>query len=47
MLGPMLLTWHNVHYYQTLMREMRDAIAAGAWDAFEEKFLSDQAQGKH
>jgi queuine tRNA-ribosyltransferase len=29
MLGPMLLTWHNLHYYQALMRGMRAAIAAG------------------
>ena len=26
MLGPMLLTWHNVAYYQTLMRGIRAAI---------------------
>jgi queuine tRNA-ribosyltransferase len=29
MLGPMLLTWHNLTYYQRLMRGMRAAIAAG------------------
>ncbi len=29
MLGPMLLTWHNIQYYQDLMAGMRDAIAAG------------------
>jgi queuine tRNA-ribosyltransferase len=26
MLGPMLLTWHNLHYYQDLMAELRQAI---------------------
>jgi queuine tRNA-ribosyltransferase len=26
MLGPMLLTWHNLTYYQALMRGMRVAI---------------------
>jgi queuine tRNA-ribosyltransferase len=26
MLGPMLLTWHNVAYYQSLMRGLRQAI---------------------
>jgi len=26
MLGPMLLTWHNVHYYQALMQSLREAI---------------------
>ncbi|HKM62895.1 MAG TPA: tRNA guanosine(34) transglycosylase Tgt [Acidisphaera sp.] len=29
MLGPMLLTWHNVTHYQTLMRGLRDAILGG------------------
>ncbi|MBP2227365.1 queuine tRNA-ribosyltransferase [Azospirillum agricola] len=32
MLGPMLLTWHNLHYYQDLMREMRQAIAEGRFE---------------
>ena len=34
MLGGMLLTWHNLHYYQSLMRGMRDAIETGTFDAF-------------
>ncbi len=29
MLGPMLLSWHNVAYYQSLMRGLRSAILAG------------------
>lgn len=29
MLGPILMTWHNLHYYQQLMQDIRDAIAAG------------------
>ena len=29
MLGPMLLTWHNIHYYQTLTRRLRGAILDG------------------
>jgi queuine tRNA-ribosyltransferase len=29
MLGPMLLTWHNLTYYQDLMRGLRTAILAG------------------
>lgn len=28
-LGAMLLTWHNLHYYQQLMGGLRAAIAAG------------------
>jgi queuine tRNA-ribosyltransferase len=29
MLGPMLLTWHNLTYYQSLMRSIRSAVKAG------------------
>lgn len=41
MLGPMLLTFHNSHYYQQLMRDMRDAIEAGAFAAFQKQFHAD------
>jgi queuine tRNA-ribosyltransferase len=34
MLGPMLLTWHNITYYQDLMRGVRQAVAAGRLDAY-------------
>jgi queuine tRNA-ribosyltransferase len=34
MLGPMLLTWHNVQYYQDLMAGIRAAVAEGRLDAF-------------
>ena len=37
-LGAMLLSWHNVAYYQHLMAGMRAAIAAGAFAAFAEAF---------
>jgi queuine tRNA-ribosyltransferase len=33
MLGPMLLTWHNIHYYQDLMRGLRAAILEGRFAA--------------
>nr|WP_149537004.1 tRNA guanosine(34) transglycosylase Tgt [Siccirubricoccus phaeus] len=33
MLGPMLLTWHNIHYYQHLMRGLRGAILEGRLEA--------------
>ncbi len=33
MLGPMLLTWHNIHYYQDLMREVGTAIEGGRFAA--------------
>ena len=34
MLGPMLLTWHNLTYYQDLMAGIRAAIEAGQLAAF-------------
>ena len=37
-LGPMLLTWHNLHYYQQLMAGMRVAIAEGRFADFVEAF---------
>ena len=43
MLGPILLSWHNLTYYQDLMREMRDAIAAGSFDDFQAGFHEQQA----
>jgi queuine tRNA-ribosyltransferase len=33
-LAAILLTWHNLHYYQDLMREMRAAIAEGRFETF-------------
>ena len=33
MLGPMLLTWHNVRYYQDVMRGLRAAITEHRLDA--------------
>lgn len=37
-LGPMLLTWHNLAYYQQLMAELRAAIAGGRLGAFMAEF---------
>jgi len=45
MLGPMLLTYHNLSYYQTLMSDMREAIEAGTFEAFQQRFYADQAKG--
>jgi queuine tRNA-ribosyltransferase len=36
MLGPMLLTWHNVAYYQDLMGGMRGAVMDGRFGDFAE-----------
>ncbi len=45
MLGPMLLTWHNLQYYQDLMRGLRHAIAEGQLAGFVAGFIADQAFG--
>ncbi len=45
MIAGMLLTWHNLHYYQELMAEMRDAIAAADFAGFEARFEAQRAQG--
>lgn len=44
-LGAVLLTQHNLHYYQMLMQNMRDAIEDESIDAFAEQFHKDQALG--
>ncbi|MEX0807871.1 MAG: tRNA guanosine(34) transglycosylase Tgt [Dongiaceae bacterium] len=45
MLGPVLLTWHNLAHYQALMREIRDSIAAGRFGQFRADFADEQAKG--
>ncbi|WP_179380434.1 tRNA guanosine(34) transglycosylase Tgt [Jannaschia marina] len=45
MIGGMLLTWHNLHYYQDLMAGMREAIAGGTFAAFEAAFHATRAEG--
>ncbi|WBU57497.1 tRNA guanosine(34) transglycosylase Tgt [Paracoccus sediminicola] len=45
MISGMLLTWHNLHYYQDLMEGLRAAIAAGTLDDFVAGFHAARAQG--
>ena len=45
MLGPMLLTWHNLQHFQDLMRGLRAAIAAGGLAAFVAAFEAEEARG--
>lgn len=44
-ISSMLLTWHNLHYYQELMSGMREAIAAGEFATFEKAFHVIRAEG--
>jgi len=41
MLGAMLLTEHNLSFYQQLMQSMRDAVAKRRFDAFAATFRED------
>jgi queuine tRNA-ribosyltransferase len=45
MLGPMLASVHNLHYYVNLMREVREALDAGTFAEFRRRFAEDRARG--
>jgi queuine tRNA-ribosyltransferase len=45
MISGMLLTWHNLHYYQELMQGLRDAIGAGQLAGFVAAFHAQRAEG--
>ncbi|KAF1029068.1 MAG: Queuine tRNA-ribosyltransferase [Burkholderia plantarii] len=44
-LGAQLNTIHNLHYYLTLMSEIREAIETHTFEAFRERFAADRARG--
>ena len=45
MISGMLLTWHNLQYFQDFMQGMRDAIGAGTFEAWQKYFHDGRAQG--
>lgn len=45
MLGPMLSSIHNLHYYLNLMQEIRDALDAGRFGEFAAQFRTDRQRG--
>jgi queuine tRNA-ribosyltransferase len=45
MISGMLLTWHNLQYFQDIMQGMRDAIAAGTFTQWQKEFHDGRAQG--
>jgi len=45
MLAPMLASVHNLHFYVSLMREVRAAIETGTLAAFTAAFRADRARG--
>ena len=44
-IASMLLTWHNLHYFQELMQSLREAIGAGRLAAFAGVFRDMQTLG--
>ncbi len=44
-LSSMLLTWHNLHFYQDLMAKMRSAIAEGGFADWQKTFTETYAGG--
>jgi queuine tRNA-ribosyltransferase len=44
-LGRVLLSWHNLGFFQRLMREMRAAIAEGRLEAWRRDFRAAQRAG--
>jgi queuine tRNA-ribosyltransferase len=45
MLAPMLASIHNLHYYLNLMREVRQALEAGTFSDYANRFKADRARG--
>ena len=45
MLGPMLASIHNLHYFLNLMREIREAIEQDRFEAWRKQFAADRARG--
>ena len=44
-LGMMLLSWHNVAFYQRLMADLRNAIRTGTLDSYAKTFAADWSRG--
>jgi queuine tRNA-ribosyltransferase len=44
-ISSMLLTWHNLHYFQEIMQGMRDAIAEDRFEAWEADFHAGRSEG--
>ena len=44
-LGLMLLSWHNIHFYITLMKNIRNSIKLREFDKFEKIFLEKYYSG--
>jgi queuine tRNA-ribosyltransferase len=45
-LGQVLLSWHNLAFFQALMAELRSAVAEGRIEAFRRGFAERQSDGR-
>ena len=45
MLGPILLTRHNLHFYQQVMAELRSAIEEGQAREYANSFAEKETSG--
>ena len=45
-LGSMLLTWHNIHFYENLMKQIRTAIEEDRFPAFHDDFMTRYAHDR-
>jgi queuine tRNA-ribosyltransferase len=45
-IASMLLTWHNLHFFQELMRGLREAVGHGMTGAFAAQFLKRYRSGE-
>ncbi len=45
-LGSMLLTWHNIRFYQILMQNIRQAIEENRFEEFHDNFMSTYQNDK-
>jgi len=46
MLGPRLISLHNIHFYVRLIRSARAAISEGCFDAFKKEFIGNFMAGE-
>ncbi len=44
-ISSMLLTWHNLHYFQEVMQGVRDAISEGRFEVWQRDFHDTRAHG--
>ena len=45
-LGAMLLSWHNIQFYQDLMKQIRSHIEEGTFSAFADAFFEKNSKLK-